>query len=76
VRLTAWGRAQAAALDVLARAIEAAGHVDVKGAVADAPKSPAVRAAIDDAVATVDPKKVTPARAAYLKRVLGWNGRP
>jgi len=62
VKLTTWGRAQAAALDTIVRIIEGYGSKELKAAVArkEPLLAPAAQDALRDAVATADPKKPTP----------------
>ncbi len=69
IRLTAWGRAQAAALDAVIGVVERLGAVDVKTGVAGTQKrlGDAAKDAITDSVAKADPKK-TP--KAIILRVL------
>lgn len=59
IKLTAWGKAQAAALDSVIGVIERLGASDVKREVSTAKKqlSGAVKDAILDSVAKADPKK-------------------
>lgn len=59
IKLTAWGKAQARALDAVVGVVERVGAGGVKSGVArDQWKlSPAARDAITDSVAKVDPKK-------------------
>jgi hypothetical protein len=59
VKLTAWGKAQAAALDTVVGAIECLGADDVKSKVAMAEKrlAAAAKDALKDAVAKADAKK-------------------
>ena len=59
IRLTAWGRAQALALDTVIGVIERVGAGDVKSAVAGTEKKlpDAAKDAIRDSVAKADPKK-------------------
>lgn len=61
VKLTAWGKAQAAALDAVVGIIERMGVRDVKAAVARTETSlpAAVKDALKDSVAKADPKKST-----------------
>lgn len=69
IKLTAWGRSQALALDSVVGVIEALGARDVKSEVSDATSDlPAgVRNAISDSVAKADPKKESP---SVLTRIL------
>jgi len=62
VKLTAWGRAQALALDTVVGVIEGLGARDVKSDVSDATGDlPAgAQDAISDSVAKADPKKTQP----------------
>jgi hypothetical protein len=66
VKLTAWGRAQASALDTVIGIIERVGAVDVKVGVAesDSALSATAKDAIKDSVAKADPKK-TPKSLIY-----------
>ena len=59
IRLTAWGRAQALALDTVIGVIERVGDGDVKSGVAGTEKKlpDAAKDAIRDSVAKADPKK-------------------
>ena len=59
IRLTAWGRAQTAALDTVIGVIERVGAGEVKNGVADTEKGlpNAAKDAIRDSVAKADPKK-------------------
>lgn len=59
IKLTAWGKAQAAALDAVVGAVERVGAGEVKSGVARDQwrLSPAARDAITDSVAKADPKK-------------------
>lgn len=61
IKLTAWGRAQAAALDTVVGAVECLGASDVKTKVAAAEKrlADAARDALKDAVAKADAKKTS-----------------
>ena len=70
VKLTAWGRSQAAALDAVVHVIEGLDASEVKGAVAAKQESlPAgAKDAIKDAVFTADPKKPTPGLAERIFR--------
>jgi hypothetical protein len=76
LKLSAWGRAQATALDATVRVIESLNALDVKSAVAEkhGELPPAARDALTDAVATVDPKKPTPSFFDRILRELfrGW----
>jgi hypothetical protein len=76
LKLSAWGRAQATALDATVRVIESLGAREVKSAIAEAHGElpPAARDALTDAVATADPKKATPSFFDRLLRELfrGW----
>ncbi len=73
VKLTAWGRAKAEALDAVIGVIERLGANYVKSGVAvEEPKlKPQVKEALQHAVAKADPKK-TPARPAvrFAREVL------
>lgn len=62
VKLTAWGKAQASALDTVVGVIEGLGARDVKAGVSDASGelSAGTRDAISDSVAKADPKKSEP----------------
>jgi len=70
LRLTAWGRAQAAALDAVVGAIECLGSKTVKSAVSQTQRAlpTAVQDAIVDAVAKADPKKNAPAAITKIVR--------
>lgn len=72
VKLTAWGKAQAAALDVITGIIERIGAGEIKSRVAQAETnlSSAARDAVQNSVAKADPKK-TPKSAVirFLKEV-------
>jgi len=70
LKLTAWGRAQATALDTVVGAIESLGSKTVKSAVSQAQGalSSAAQDAIVDAVAKADPKKVSPTAIAKIVR--------
>lgn len=70
VKLTAWGRAQALALDAIVHVIEGLEASSVKAAVAEKQGAlPAgARDAIADAVNTADPKKPTPGLAERIFR--------
>lgn len=59
IKLTAWGKAQAAALDAVVGVIERMGVGEVKAAVAKTQTtlSPAAKDALTDSVAKTDPKK-------------------
>jgi uncharacterized lipoprotein NlpE involved in copper resistance len=59
IKLTAWGRAQSAALDAVVGVIERMGVRDVKTAVArtETTLSSAAKDALKDSVAKADPKK-------------------
>ena len=59
VKLTAWGKAQSAALDAVVGVIEQLGARDVKAGVSDASGdlSSGAQDAIEDSVAKADPKK-------------------
>ena len=59
IKLTAWGKAQAAALDAVVGVIERMGVRDVKTAVArtETTLSSAAKDALKDSVAKADPKK-------------------
>lgn len=59
IKLTSWGKAQAAALDAIIGVIERVGAADVKTAVAGTQKqlSSAAKDAITDSVAKADPKQ-------------------
>ncbi len=69
IRLTAWGRAQAAALDAVIGVVERLGAADVKTGVTGTQKrlGDAAKDAITDSVAKADPKK---APKAVILRVL------
>lgn len=62
IKLTAWGRSQASALDTVVGVIEALGARDVKSGVSEATGglSSDVQDAISDSVAKADPKKSQP----------------
>ena len=62
IKLTAWGRSQAQALDTLVGVIEGLGARTVKAGVSDASDdlSQGIQDAISDSVAKVDPKKKSP----------------
>lgn len=72
IKLTAWGKAQAAALDVITGIIERIGAGEIKSRVAqaEADLSAAAKDAIQNSVAKADPKK-TPESAVvrFLKEV-------
>lgn len=72
LRLTKWGRANAAALNTVAGAVEEARAGGVKALVAKQASGldPQIQRAIADAVNTVDPHKPTPARWQVLVREL------
>ena len=59
IKLTAWGRAQAAALDAVVGVVERVGASEVKSGVANRQMrlSPAASDAINDSVAKADAKK-------------------
>ncbi len=69
IKLTAWGRAQATALDTIIGVVEGLGAVDVKRAVARTePDLPdAAKDAIIDSVAKADPKKS--AKCPFLRAI-------
>lgn len=62
IKLTAWGRAQAAALDAVIGVIERLGAGNVKSSVArtESNLSGAAKDALTDSVAKADPKKTQP----------------
>lgn len=72
IKLTAWGKAQAAALDVITSIIERIGAGEIKSRVASAEAglSASAKDAIRNSVAKADPKK-TPQSAVirFLKEV-------
>ena len=70
LKLTAWGRSQASALDSVVRVIEGLDATDVKDAVARQHETlPAgAKDALGDAVATADPKKETPSLSKRIFR--------
>lgn len=72
IKLTAWGKAQAAALDVITGIIERIGAGEIKSRVAQTETnlSSAARDAVQNSVAKADPKK-TPKSAVvrFLKEV-------
>ena len=72
LKLTAWGRSQAAALDTVVGAIERAGDPRLKRDIAsrEADLKRAVKDALRDAVAKVDVKKHTVSLAKRLGREL------
>ena len=72
IKLTAWGRAQALALDAVIGVIERLGAGNVKRVVAvqEATLSGAARDAIRDSVAKADPKKTPTSLAIRLLRAL------
>ncbi len=72
IKLTAWGKAQAAALDMVVGVIEELGISTVKRAVSNAAGDLAAGAqdAISDSVAKVDPKKKSPSLAIRIVREL------
>lgn len=73
IKLTAWGKAQAAALDTVTGIIERIGAGEIKSRVAQAEAnlSAAAKDAVQNAVAKADPKK-TPQSAVirFLKEVV------
>ena len=73
IKLTAWGKAQSAALDTVTGVIERIGAGEIKRIVskAESDLSSAARDAVQNSVARVDPKK-TPQSAAlqFLKEVV------
>ena len=75
LKLTAWGRANAEALDTLTRVIEDLDAKDVKTAMAakESQLSDVARDVLRDAVATVDIKKRTPIGFDQIGREL-WRG--
>ena len=75
LKLTAWGRANAEALDALVRAVEELGAKDVKAAVAskEGKLSDVAQDVLQDAVARADEKKPTPTAIARIVREL-WRG--
>lgn len=75
LKLTAWGRANAEALDAIVRAIEKSGATEVKAAVADSEGhlTDVARDVLRDAVATADEKKPTPSLRARVARE-AWRG--
>ena len=75
LKLTAWGRANAEALDALVRTVEDLGAKDVKAAVAskEGKLSDVAQDVLQDAVAKADTKKPTPTTAERIVREL-WRG--
>lgn len=75
IKLTAWGRARAAALDAVVNVIESLGAREVKNGVVSAEKvlSTTATDALRDSVAKADPKK-TPQNAVsrFVKEVFRW----
>ena len=72
IKLTAWGKAQAAALDTVVGVIEELGISTVKRAVSNAAGDLTAGAqdAISDSVAKADPKKKSPSLAIRVVREL------
>lgn len=72
IKLTAWGKAQAAALDTVVGVVEELGISNVKRAVSNAAGELTAGAqdAISDSVAKVDPKKKSPSLAIRVVREL------
>ena len=70
LRLTAWGRAQASALDAVIGVIETLGARSVKEGVSDASINlpEGIQDAIDDSVAKADPKKKKPSLLIRIVR--------
>ena len=75
LKLTAWGRANAEALDTLTRVIEELDAKDVKAAMAtkESQLSDVARDVLRDAVATADSKKRTPMGFDQIIREF-WRG--
>ena len=75
IKLTAWGRAQALALDAVIGVIERLGAGNVKRVVAvqESTLSGAARDAIRDSVAKADPKKTpTSLGLRILRAIIPW----
>ena len=72
IRLTTWGKAQAAALDAVVGVIESVGAVDVKTGVAGTQKqlSGGAKDAIADSVAKADPNKTQKSLVVRVLREL------
>ena len=70
LKLTAWGRAQSAALDAVVGVIERVGDKKIKTDIAtrEAHLQRAVKDALRDAVAKVDPKKIAVGLARRVGR--------
>lgn len=68
IKLTAWGKAQASALDTVTGIIERIGAGEIKSRVAqaEADLSAAAKDAIQNSVAKVDPKKTPDGAAVQL----------
>jgi hypothetical protein len=73
LKLTAWGRANAEALDALVRAVENLGAKDVKTAIAleEGKLSDVAQDVLRDAVARADQKKSARTAIARIARELG-----
>jgi len=72
VKLTAWGKSQALALDTVVGVIEGLGAGDVKSGVSDATGdlSSGAQNAINDSVAKADPKKESPSLVTRILRAV------